>query len=330
MDRFFVITHAKGKSAYFRFVWGDVEKYNAEIINYPVEIGNSFLEILYRIHNSSDINSIIPLPFKDVWKKYYLLKPEMLNPNDRNFIIFDSTIKYSHKYLKLLKEKYNCVIINILQDTLKVYKCGKDRKSLDKYIKEKCVDRLFSFDFEDCEKFGLEYYMLYSYPGCSVKSDNLGSVLYVGSCKSKSRLDCFHKVFEKLNGKCKLDFNMVGVSEEEQLYKDKIIYNKMLPYDEVTKKIKENDCLLDIVNEEQTGISLRCCEAICFNKKLLTNNTYVKKSIFYNPEYMQVFSDVNDIDIDWIKNDITVDYKYNNEFHPSNLFRILSETTIDK
>lgn len=325
MDKYFVITHAEGKSAYFRFVWGDVEKYNAEIINYPVEFNSSFLRIVYRIHNSNDINKIISLPFKNIWRKYYALKLEMLNPEDRNFLIFDSTIKYSHKYLKYLKENYNCVIVNILQDTLKVYKCGKNKKSLDRYLKEKCVDRLFSFDFDDCEKYGLEYYMLYCYEGCKDKSNTVGSVLYVGSCKSKSRLDIFHSIYNKLKTKCKLDFNMVGVNDSDQLYKNEIKYNVRLPYNEVVSKIKENDCLLDIVNEGQSGISLRCCEAICFNKKLITNNPNIKKSQFYNPEYIYVYDSIDDISEEWINTPVDVDYNYKGEFHPANLFKKLSE-----
>ncbi|MBQ9315005.1 MAG: hypothetical protein IJ220_08485 [Clostridia bacterium] len=327
MDRFFVVTHAEGVSKYFRFVWGDVEKYNAVILNYPVEFPNSVLKTLFRIHNSSDINNIIRLPFKNIWSKYYSLKPSMLDPKDRNFIIFDNTIKYSKKYLTMLKKNYNCIIVNILQDTLKVYKCAYDKESLDRYISDKCVDRLFSFDFKDCENYGLEYYMLYSYPFSNVKSKKSDSILYVGSCKTQTRLNTLHAVYEKLNDRCSLDFNIVGVSNKNMLYPDGIHYNKMLSYDKVVKKIEQNNVLLDIVNEGQSGISLRCCEAICFNKKLLTNNPNIKKSSFYDKRYMFYFKDVSDIDVDWIKADIKIDYHYNNEFHPSNLFKLLSETS---
>lgn len=327
MDRFFVVTHAEGVSKYFSFVWGNVEQYDAKLINYPVAFPNALLRTLYRIHNSSDINRVIRLPFKNIWSRSYSLKPEMLDPKDRNFIIFDNTIKYSNKYLKMLKEKYNCIIVNILQDTLKVYKCAWDKKSLDRYIRDKCIDRLFSFDFDDCEKYGLEYYMIYSYPFSDVKSKKTDSIFYVGSCKTQSRLNILHAVYEKLNNTCSLDFNMVGVNKPDMLYPEGISYNKMLPYNEVVNKIEQNNCLLDIVNEGQSGISLRCCEAICFNKKLITNNPNIKKTKFYDKRFIFYFHDVSEIDINWIKSEIAVDYHYNNEFHPTNLFRLLSETT---
>ncbi len=326
MDKFFVISHTEGKSAYFQFVWGNIDSYGASYIKNQAEIKNKFLKFLFRIHNSRDINRYLNLPFKNIWKKFYSLKPEMLSPSDRNFLIFDNTIKYSHSYLKYLKEHYNCVIVNILQDTLKVYKCGRNKKELDRYINQACVDKFFSFDFKDCKDFNLEYYMLYSYFPSNLTKGKAGKVCYVGSNKSKNRLNLFHSVFKKIHQEVETDFNMVGVSESNQIFPREITYNHTLKYNEVIEKIQKSDCLLDIVNDNQTGITLRCCEAICYNKKLLTNNPFIKELSFYNPEYIKIFNNANDIDIEWLKSDIDVDYHYNGDFHPTKLFEILSQT----
>jgi hypothetical protein len=94
--------------------------------------------------------------------------------------------------------------------------------------------------------------------------------------------------------------------------------NAMLYNDVLTKEL-EAKCILDIVQEGQIALSLRPYEAVCYNRKLLTNNRTILKFPFYNPQYMQFFEKVNDIDWNWVKEDIAVDYHYNGEFSPIRL-----------
>lgn len=42
-------------------------------------------------------------------------------------------------------------------------------------------------------------------------------------------------------------------------------------------------CLLEITQANQSGLTVRCLEALFFDKKLITNNTSVRKLPFYNP-----------------------------------------------
>ena len=78
-------------------------------------------------------------------------------------------------------------------------------------------------------------------------------------------------------------------------------------------------------------MTLRYYEAITYNKKLITNNEMVKKLPFYNPYYMFVFCDPEDIDLAWVKRSVKVDYHYNNEFSPKELVKdIIRETQREK
>ena len=64
-------------------------------------------------------------------------------------------------------------------------------------------------------------------------------------------------------------------------------------------------------------------EAVCMNKKLLTNNPYIVSFPFYNPKWMRIFSSLEDIDIEWIRNREKIDYGYNGEFSPVHLIDYL-------
>ena len=44
----------------------------------------------------------------------------------------------------------------------------------------------------------------------------------------------------------------------------------------------------------------------------------VKNLPYYNPEYMFIFTNIEDIDINWIKQDVVVDYEYQDDFSPIN------------
>lgn len=76
---------------------------------------------------------------------------------------------------------------------------------------------------------------------------------------------------------------------------------------------------MENVQPGQSGVTLRYYEAIVYNKKLLTNNKFVKRLPFYNPKFMYIYEKVEDIDIEWIKKEEMVDYKYNDEFSPVKL-----------
>lgn len=56
-------------------------------------------------------------------------------------------------------------------------------------------------------------------------------------------------------------------------------------------------------------------------KKLLTNNPLVKTSQFYNPKYIQYFDDPKDIDWNFVKERIPIDYHYHNEYSGTNFIK---------
>ena len=82
---------------------------------------------------------------------------------------------------------------------------------------------------------------------------------------------------------------------------------------------------MEILQKGQTGPTLRYFEAVCYNKKLLTNNPHIVNFPFYKPEWMKIYQKPEDIDINWLKEKEQIDYGYNGEFSPTKLIDFLYE-----
>ncbi|MCR5502506.1 MAG: hypothetical protein K6F53_05830 [Lachnospiraceae bacterium] len=91
-------------------------------------------------------------------------------------------------------------------------------------------------------------------------------------------------------------------------------YVPPLPYTEIIRRDLETNCILELLQPGQTTATLRYQEAVCLNKKLLTNNPYVEQEDFYDPRFIRVFRDEKDIDWDFVKERIKVDYGYDGRY----------------
>ena len=98
-----------------------------------------------------------------------------------------------------------------------------------------------------------------------------------------------------------------------------------MPYDRILADVLASNCILEVVQEGQNAQTARYYEAICYNKKLLTNNMNVEKLPFYDERYIRVFKTIDDIDFDWIKEKNIIDYGYNNEFSPIKILNKLEK-----
>ena len=81
---------------------------------------------------------------------------------------------------------------------------------------------------------------------------------------------------------------------------------------------------------KQEGVTLRTMEAICYNKKLLTNNQSMKESKFYKTGNIQVFKTIDEIDADFVMRKDKVDYNYEGEFSPIHLLEHINQVKSEK
>lgn len=177
-------------------------------------------------------------------------------------------------------------------------------------IKQKS-DLVISFDPMDAEKYGIYYHQIpYSDISANMqKKDNkiISDICFVGA--AKNRLEEIYQVYDYLskNG-CICDFHLIGVPADKRILQKGLHYEDSISYDRNLKIVSSSNCILEIIQHNSSGNTLRTNEAVIFNKRLISNNSYLRNSPVWTPENMRIFTNLNEIDIDFIKNTSNVNY----------------------
>ncbi len=276
---------------------------------------NHILKIIQKAHTTNKINRKVGLPFRNIWKSS--LRTIKWEKDIEYYIFFHGAIlkTIDLEYIRSLKKNYKVKYILLLLDAW-----DSDTSKCAKFFTEHLgFDYIFSFDPRDVKRNGF----LYTNVPYSVISPEISNTVEYDVCLiawARGRIQKFLSVFKYLTAnKISVHYRLSGIKNKEQLYKDKIIYNEYLPYSDAIEETKKCNCILEVLMEGQTGATLRYYEAICYNKKLLTNNKEVVNLPFYNPEYIHIFEKPEDIDCDWVKKRISVDYGYDGRFSLSRL-----------
>lgn len=279
----------------------------------------------YRLHISKKLNRVINLPFKDVWIKKYKSKKvrEFIKDKTENCIVMvfrhSFFLFYRHSYEKWLKKiNPNIKLCFMFVDIVDSYKKGFDMK-----IAEDKFDALFTFDREDSKKFGLIYYPhLVSFPRKTFFLENFkqskkslgGGVYFMG--RAKNRLPLLVNIYKLLkhNG-VRVLFEVVGVSESDQVYKDENFkYINLISYYEYLERCSKADFLLEVMQSTaHSGYTTRVLEAISLDKKLITNNTKLKNAPFYNKDMLSVFTSEEDFDVEFLSDFCKPGWNYSDE-----------------
>lgn len=320
MDKFFVVINEAVPGSWPDFFWSDV-KDRAEILLDNTILKSKILRKIRKLHFSNKANRKLFLPFKNIWDKSNSLSLDALSVQDNNFIIFQSAVKFSPLYISRLKKK-GAKIILYLPDTVEKLGLGDSAVALRRYEKYYHIDKTYSFDPHDCKMYDIVFFDIYSSLSYEMSSPEGKGVFYIGNCRTEKRLQTLNQIYDRLSEKINCDFRIVGVSDPSKVHKG-IECNHPLSYKEVLDCISGTDCILEIMNEDQQGSTLRGKEAICFNKKLLTNNPDIVNNQYYDPQYIHFFSKVEEIDLNWLDREIKVDYGYRGEYSPRAFFQRL-------
>ncbi len=135
-----------------------------------------------------------------------------------------------------------------------------------------------TFDINDSIVFQMELKkQFYRMPRESIqKFDITNDFFFVGY--EKDRLAEIMKLKEQLlNLNFRVKFLVIKDKTEEIMYY------------QVIENILHSKCIVDIIQNGQSGISTRPLEAIFFNKKLLTNNRNIVNEDFYHPNNIFIF-----------------------------------------
>lgn len=221
--------------------------------------------VLRRIHFS------LKLPNVKIW-----FMENQIFEYINTIIIFDVVMR--DEYILYLSKKYP-------KKRLILWYWNPVRKSINPDLLNNISCEKWSYSIEDCEKFNLRYNTTFYFFELAndLKGNNSGNpiydVLFVG--RDKGRLNIllkFKEEFETLGLKTK--FHITPTKWYEKLRNN--IYRSDIGYDEIINLVTKSRAILDVVQDQGDGLTLRVMESLFFKKKLITNNTSLKNYDFYD------------------------------------------------
>ena len=226
--------------------------------------------------------------FENYLDRYYMSIINSKRVYDVVFIIRAELIK--PKYLKLLKERHSKAKFVMYQ-----WDFYDNLPYIESQIKY--FDRVYSFDKNDAEHFGLILKPLFFTEVHRQKAKERPSVKYKLSFIGSHHSDRFEFInyFMKINKLNKEEFFY-------HLFRPKLsyVYNKyfsknnivtlkyrdvesnMLSEKETLHILNSSNVILDIHHVKQNGLTIRSIEALGLKKKLITTNPLIKEYDFYN------------------------------------------------
>ena len=259
------------------------------------------LHKLHKLHWSAKLNRKINLPFKKLWFKR-MTKGNFQDDKPVCFILYGGQYAIRDPrlcdYIKSLNPQ-NKIAVHY-RDLLK-----NDAKHLD-MLKSK-TDFIYTYDRGEAEKFGLCHYEshIYSQIGDVTCPEEFDYDLYfVGY--PKDRLELLYKIHDTVSSKgIRCCFKLVGVAPEHKKDSSGLIYlDNPIPYKQVVSDISKTRCILEIVQENSTGATMRTLEAVTYKRKLITNRKDLAKSSLFAPAQISQIDDPSDIDIEFLRSAI--------------------------
>lgn len=289
--------------------------------------GNSIKDRLCRIHTSLLINSYMDLPFKCV---YYSKLSEYAEDNTCYIFSHISSAKIGRNLLQRLHSSgKNIRLALLLLDSFSAHSITLFRTW--RAVKNVKWDYILSYDIEDCKRYGFTYlgYTYYSKNEEVKPSGIFSDIYFVGANKSgDNRYELVSNVFKYLRNK-QVDARFIVVDKFQKRTSDDkehlIFHQEYIPYAEVLSDVLSSNCVLEVLQDGQQQQSARYFEAVCYNKKLLTNNPHIADLPFYDARYMRYFSKPEDIDVEWVMMKENIDYHYAGEFSPARIIDKLDE-----
>ena len=187
-------------------------------------------------------------------------------------------------------------------------------------------DLVFTIDDQLADKYGCEYYpIFYSKEETELFSEAC-DVFFCG--EDGGRLELIEKLYSVLTDKgFKCDFYC-----SKSIYNGKTIngikHINQMPHPLYISHIKACKVILDIVKPGVSCCSLRFCEGVIYDKKVLTNNSSIYKQSFYNNNQFCVFEKAESIDKDFIQKELIVRKSNKYEVSPKRFVDVVYERLI--
>lgn len=178
-------------------------------------------------------------------------------------------------------------------------------------ILSKNFSNIWSFDYEDCQKYNIKFRPLFYRNGLMPK-EKIYFMSSIGTCHS-NRLELFRILSNELDDikfsyYLKLYIGKVDFLIRRYLTKtlsssdSKNIVTTPIPYDVTCDITAKSQCVLDIPHPSQKGLSIRTIEALKSGCHIFTTNKSIKDYNDISPEYYTIFDTSTEISLSTLLN----------------------------
>lgn len=321
-------------------IWRELEDNKIENVH-VCHLGHRYIDgirgLLCRVVFYSKIRPIFNRLFKilnivDKAPAFYMffcnIYPLMKKEKYDIVLFLNGTLAYSPPSIEYIVERFKSKGSRVILYLLDSMNAGSPIIKNTKHLVDSPLwDEIFSFDTSDAHTYGFKFigYCYYSKFKDLVSSDKPKfDIYFTGGLKGgrekligDTYLACVQNNLNPL-------FDLMTYNRNDINKIEGINYrNRWISYRTIVESVCNSNCILDVRQENQTGPSFRYFEAVCYNRKLLTNNPNIKDLPYYNPKWMRFFSTIEDIDWGWVKERENVQYNYKGEFSPTNLVNYL-------
>lgn len=234
--------------------------------------------------------------FQEAWNKSKIRKIERrLIPNlrEKDWIKMEESFVESYEELIDCKNDVYDIVFCIKGDLLpnEFYKRLKthnpnaryilyeydDISKLEKQNFFEYFDELYSYNIDDCEKYGFKYLPMFVGDKKETHSDMKEiDVCFISSNNDKNRLKTIKKIYEY--NKNKFNFFIYIYSKTRINFFD---YDIPLDFEKYCEIVAKSKAIVEIPVTGQTGPTTRCLDSVFSKTKVITTNKNIKKYPFY-------------------------------------------------
>jgi len=143
-----------------------------------------------------------------------------------------------------------------------------------------CCEK-WSFDPTDCKSYQMKHNTGFYFNNIQIPHTNVTyDVCFVGYDKGRRKeIESIEHLLVKIN--CKTNFYIVDDDAAKRNYKGA---RPRKSYQQILEIVAGSKAILDVLQENQTGFTIRPMEALFFKKKLITTQLSIKGQDFYHPD----------------------------------------------
>ena len=166
------------------------------------------------------------------------------------------------------------------------------------YLLDGVFDEIFSFDLDDCQKFGFNFITNYIYiDKKEIKEQQTNQNVFI-IISADERLPFLNNLANYLSAKnITFKFLVIGKRQPKNINSNIIYSKKHIFLEDLQNDLENSKVFLDLIRHGHNGLSFRIFEALAMQKKIITTNDSIKGYDFYNPNNILVLNENADLNI---------------------------------